>query len=237
MPAFLILSFVGLWRQWRSGTSKPVLLLVGLTALFLACWPPAEWLFSLPIEIWYADAVPPLPEAAEAIVILASHVQPVSKYWPVPLPDTSTIARCRYGALLFRRHAVPVIVSGGISDGQSAPVAEDMAALLASDGVPPAHIHREEQSRNTYENAKYSSDLLRRLGIARIALVVEADSMLRAEWCFRRQGIKVVPAPFAHRELGFAPHDLLPSWAALRGNERTLHEMGGVVFYKLRGWI
>ena len=112
-----------------------------------------------------------------------------------------------------------------------------MAELLIKEGVKQEHIQQEKRSRNTYENAKYTAELLHKTGISRIVLVVEADSMLRAEWCFRRQGIDVVPAPFAHRELSGSIAEIFPAWNSLRGNERTLHELGGLAWYKLRGWI
>jgi uncharacterized SAM-binding protein YcdF (DUF218 family) len=66
---------------------------------------------------------------------------------------------------------------------------------LEQEGVPPSKIWTEEQSRSTYENALYSAKLLHGSGIHRIALVMEADSMLRAELCFRKQGLEVTPAP------------------------------------------
>jgi uncharacterized SAM-binding protein YcdF (DUF218 family) len=72
--------------------------------------------------------------------------------------------------------------------------------------------------------------------IGEIVLVVDADSMLRAELCFRREGIAVAPAPLGHRSVD-APAGFLPSWGSIRGNEVTLHESLGLLWYKMRGWI
>jgi uncharacterized SAM-binding protein YcdF (DUF218 family) len=116
-------------------------------------------------------------------------------------------------------------------------MANYMALLLQSDGVPVNAILREDRSANTYENARFSADLLRRIGASRIALVVEADSMLRAERCFRKQGIAVIPAPCERRTLQRSFREMLPSWSALRQNERSLHEYGGLLWYSVRGWL
>lgn len=239
LPLFLTLGFIASFQQWRTGNrGKPALVVVAFVGILLSSWPPAEWLFSRPLESWYMDAALPPLQRPEAIVILSSHVEPISRYSPVPLPDPTMVASCRYGALLYRHwQALPIIVSGGSDERSRAPVAAEMENMLVKEGVLAEYIHQETESRNTHENAAYSSDLLRTLHIKKIALVVQADSMLRAELCFKREGIDVVPAPFHHRDLDLTPYRLVPSWGALRGNERTLHELGGLAWYKMRGWI
>lgn len=61
--------------------------------------------------------------------------------------------------------------------------------------------------------------------------------MLRAEKCFRAQGLEVLPAPTGHRaaelERGFA--SVIPSYHALQAHEKVFHEWVGVVWYWLRG--
>ena len=99
-------------------------------------------------------------------------------------------------------------------------------------------IWTEERSRNTHENAVYGAEILRKHGIGRIALVVDAQSMPRAAACFRKQGIEVVPAPCEFRVFGQPLSDeFFPRWDAIRRNERTLHEALGFGWYWLRGWI
>jgi uncharacterized SAM-binding protein YcdF (DUF218 family) len=111
-----------------------------------------------------------------------------------------------------------------------------MSHVLHAEGVPHTRIFEENASTNTKENAQFTAKLLRGMGIRDIALVVDADSMLRADLCFRVEGITVIPVPLGHRSLGW-PSSLLPSWAAIRGNEITLHETLGLIWYKARGWI
>jgi uncharacterized SAM-binding protein YcdF (DUF218 family) len=109
--------------------------------------------------------------------------------------------------------------------------------MLEQEGVPPVNIWTEERSRSTFENAVYGARILREHGVRQIALVVEADSMLRAEKCFRKQGIGVTPAPCLDRETQFEAADLLPGWKATYRAEILLHEGLGLIWYWLRGWI
>jgi uncharacterized SAM-binding protein YcdF (DUF218 family) len=113
-----------------------------------------------------------------------------------------------------------------------------MRQLLEGAGVPETMIWTEELSRNTHEDALYGAAILRKHGIQRIALVVDAQSMPRAEACFRKQGIEVVPAPCDFHVFGRPlSEEFLPNWNAVRRNERTLHEVLGLGWYWLRGWI
>ena len=95
----------------------------------------------------------------------------------------------------------------------------------------------EDRSGSTHENAAFSAQVLRRHGVRRIVLVVEARSMLRAEACFRREGIEVIAAPSRFRYLSANLEDWIPGWKAVQGNEITLHETIGLLWYRLRGWI
>ncbi len=111
-----------------------------------------------------------------------------------------------------------------------------MRDLLQQAGVPPDMIWTEEESKSTYENGRFSAAILRRRNINRVALVVDARSMPRATAVLEKQGIRVAPAPSRIRQWD-GPKELLPSWEAVRGNEDTLHEMLGYLWYKLHGWI
>src|ERR1017187_1414482 len=117
------------------------------------------------------------------------------------------------------------------------PTSTAMREMLEREGIPETTIWTEERSRSTHENAAYGAEVLRSHGISTIALVVEAQSMLRAEACFRKQGITVVPAASGYREWGCLSEELIPSWKAIQRNEVTLHEALGLAWYWMRGWI
>jgi hypothetical protein len=62
--------------------------------------------------------------------------------------------------------------------------------------------------------------------------------MRRAERCFVRQGMRVHPASAGCTTFNDISYEqLLPGWRAIRTNELTVHELGGMLWYYLRGRI
>jgi uncharacterized SAM-binding protein YcdF (DUF218 family) len=104
-------------------------------------------------------------------------------------------------------------------------------------GVPEWFIWTEERSTSTHQNALFGAEILKRHGIRRVALVVDARSMPRAEACFRKQGITVAPAPSFFTHLERNTDDFLPGWSAIRRSEGALHETLSLAWYCLRGWM
>ena len=102
---------------------------------------------------------------------------------------------------------------------------------------PKRSSGRRSNPHSTHQNALFGAEILKRHGIRRVAVVVDAKSMPRAEACFRKQDITVAPAPSSFTQLGRNTDDLLPGWSAIRRNEETLHETLGLAWYCLRGWI
>jgi len=178
-----------------------------------------------------------MPSGVEAIVVLSSGVSPAQFERPYALADHETFNRCLHAAWIQRNSALPVLVSGGGGKRGIPPFAMTMRELLVNYGVPPDRIWVEDRSLTTHDNARFSARILRERGVRRIALVVDARSMRRAEACFRKEGIEVAPAPSKFMYLSATPEDWLPGWRAIRGNELTLHETAGLLVYRWRGWI
>jgi uncharacterized SAM-binding protein YcdF (DUF218 family) len=224
----LLLICIGM-SAWGLAKRNQKLVLAGLVGVLLATWGPAGWLFSRPLEWQYAGIRMP-QQRAQAIVVLSGGIEAPKVHCPIAMPDESTFARCRYAGWLYKHwQQAPVLLSGGMNAGSKEPFAATMAEVIGKCDVPADQIWMETRSRNTYENARYSAEILRSKGVSNIVLVVEADTMLRAEGCFRKQGITVVPAPFNHRSFGTGVQDFIPCWTALQRNERTLHEYGGLL--------
>jgi uncharacterized SAM-binding protein YcdF (DUF218 family) len=233
---FLTVAFLGAFRlrrrmyAWR-------LLLVGLAGLFAVSWPPLNWLYSRPLEASYpVRPFQPSPDV-QAIVVLGAAVEPPVFERPYPLPDRYTYERCEHAAWIYRRRPLPVLACEGQPAAGGVSFPSGMRGLLERSGVPANMIWVEGASRSTYENALYGAEILRKKGISKIVLVVEANSMPRADACFRKQGIEIQPAPSRFREWGPWRDELLPSWKAVRDNEIILHEALGIAWYRLRGWI
>jgi uncharacterized SAM-binding protein YcdF (DUF218 family) len=234
LALFCAVSFIGVFRLRRCKGAW--LAWMGLLGVFLVTWPPLDWLFSRPLEIWYPIRLPDPSPNLLAIVVLSSAVNPPVRERPYPLADYQTYQRCEFAAWLYTHwQAVPVLTSGGGS--RRRPFSVTMREILERNGVPDSMIWTEESSSSTHENAVYSAQILRLHGVTKVALVVDASSMPRAVACFRKAGIQVIPAPSEFRELESLQDELLPSWKALRQNEITLHETVALGWYRLHGWI
>src|SRR5262245_22991917 len=166
-----------------------------VVALFLLSWPPCDYLFSRPLEGPYLSKPFTSPAGLDAIVVLASAISPARADRPYPLPDHETFERCQYASWIYSKTPLPILVSGGGGNAMA------MRGLLLASGVPANMIWIEDRSRNTHENAARSAAILKQHGAHRIALVVDARSMLRASACFRREGVDVVAAPSKFRDV------------------------------------
>jgi len=235
LTVFLLIALGGLARLRHC--RGYLISLAGFLGLAVVSWPPTDWLFSRPLESWY-PAHPPQSLPVQAIVVLAAAVHQPTFERPYALPDEETYERCEFAARLYQRMpTLPVLACGGPDRDGDEPYSATMRETMTRAGVPASSIWTEERSHSTYENAAFGAAILKRHGIGRIALVVEAKSMARAAACFRKQGIAVVPASSSYREWGRMREELLPSWTAIRRNETTLHETVGLAWYWIRGWI
>jgi len=237
LPLLLLFGAVGLFRVWRRSIkgSRPWLLTISVIGIWLLSTNGVAYLCSLPLEIWYRDN--PLPaESAEAIVILSGTVHSPLPNRPYAFAAQNTYERLQHGIWLYKNwNSLPILVCGG--GWSNEPFSSTMKHVLETEGVPSELVWVESLSRSTHENAVYGSKILHKHGVSHIALVVEASSMPRAAASFRKLGINVVPAPFRFNELHRNLMDVLPGWQALATNGETIHELAGLAWYRLRGWI
>ena len=97
----------------------------------------------------------------------------------------------------------------------------------------------EGNSRNTYENALYTRQIIEKHGWREVLLVTSASHMRRAVAVFRAQGIAVIPAPTDIRvvERAFSFFRLLPTVTALEKSSIAIKEYIGWWIYGIRGWV
>ena len=147
LALFIAVSFIGVFRLRRCKGGW--LAWMGLLGVFLVTWPPLDWLFSRPLEIWYPIRLPDPSPNLQAIVVLSSSVNPPVHERPYPLADYQTYQRCEFAAWLYTHwQAVPVLTSGGGS--RRRPFSVTMRQILERNGVPDAMIWTEESSSSTH---------------------------------------------------------------------------------------
>lgn len=226
-----------LWRQRREQRRLLLILTATLCTLYLGSTPLVSYLAFASLEGSY----PPRehrPDDAQAIVILSGYVRPAAGVRSRRELGEDTLYRCLEGAELYHQGEPRlVLVSGGTANDATPPCAPLMRDFLLKLGVAATDILVEDRSRTTWENAVESSKLLEQRGIRKIVLVTDAAHLLRAERCFRKQGMEVVPWGCRYRTKGFSLglKSFLPSPKGSAGLVDAAHEWLGLAWYWLRG--
>jgi uncharacterized SAM-binding protein YcdF (DUF218 family) len=217
-------------------------LLLGILALFLikrrprlarACLILAMgslWVLSSP---WASDALERLAEHypplnfgsigdAQAIVILGGGGQRAfAPEYGGPAAEPLLLERLSFGEYVARKTGLPILVTG-----YHVEAAAMRDTLMRNFGADARWV--DDQSYDTFENARNSARLLKADGIHRIVLVTHASHMWRGVHEFIAAGIEVVPAPvgiLAEREPGY--FRLLPNPFALLRTCAAINELVG----------
>jgi uncharacterized SAM-binding protein YcdF (DUF218 family) len=177
---------------------------------------------------------PPPDAPPQAIVILSGNLTDTGGEAPGVDIGPSTLGRVRAGAALARRTGLPVLVSGGSMRDDEPSLASLMARSVREDFRIQARW-TEDRSRDTWENARFSNEILHDAGIRSIYLVTDGWHMRRALESFAATGLTVTAVPTAlDRVLPLRPGDFIPSMAGWDLSYLALHEWIGRAWYALR---
>lgn len=99
--------------------------------------------------------------------------------------------RVWHATRLFYESRAPLVLMSGGSDPENSATSEaaTMRRFMVDLGVPGEAMVLESRSRNTTQNAEYSSEILAEQGVNRILLVTSAYHMPRAKRLFEAQGL------------------------------------------------
>lgn len=200
---------------------------------------------------WRYLPLNPVPQA-DAIVVLGGGTESVQ--YPRPMVEVNSAGdRVLYAAYLYKQGKAPVILlSGGFItwyNGRTTTPAQDMESLMMLMDVPQSALLLQPNSQNTYEDALYSSQMLKEKGIQRVLLVTSAMHMPRSVALFKHQGIDVIPAPVDYGTssaewdnlMSLDPPtlltNLLPNASSLGETTNALKEYIGMLTYHFRGWL
>jgi uncharacterized SAM-binding protein YcdF (DUF218 family) len=229
---FILLAMVGVALAWRWRRAGLVLATAAVACVYLAATPLVSFLLMRAVDN-LAGVVQtlPLPAPPGAIVVLSAEYRhrniPGGKDTVGPV----TLERLAEAAREERRTGLPILVSGGWLERADDSLAGMMAASLEDDFHVPVRW-REDRSRTTYENARYSAEILRRAGISSALVVTNPWHMARALWSFYAVGYPVVAAPLPEgQSLPLSPSIVFPDVPALVGSYYALHELIGLAWY------
>ena len=227
------------WAR-RIGSLRFRIWLTGTTLLLqLWCTPFVSQFFASFLESPYSPRAT-RPEGTHAIVVLSSGSVGGATEQDLPEPDLASYLRCRKAADLYRAGPpCPIVLSGGKLDPRhpGETFAMTLRRTMIHMGVPEHDLILEDRSRDTYENAAYTAQILRSRGYERVVLVTTATHLMRSEWCFKLQGLEVHPIGCDFKS-PTGPHLTLyasmPRLGGARLSQEVFHEALGYVWYKLR---
>lgn len=226
----LLLQLIG-WR--RSG-----LWLVGLAALAftaIAVLPVGAWLLA-PLENRFPTIVEP-PQRIDGIVVLGGSFQLALSEDRGQVALGEAADRLTGMIALARRYPdARVVFTGGNARPLSGKLTESVVAarLFAELGFDPARVEFEAKSRNTFENAVYTRDLIKPQAGEVWLLVTSASHMPRAVGVFETVGWQMIPYPVDYRtprSQGDFFGDGLTS--GLTESGWAMHEWIGLLAYRL----
>ncbi|MDD5369566.1 MAG: YdcF family protein [Anaerolineaceae bacterium] len=249
-PAGLACTLLALGLVMRGHKRLQTSLMAAALAVILICG--NRWVaVSLVRSLEWRYLPPAQMPSAPAIVLLGGGTD-------APLPPRPGVEvnaagdRVIYAARLYHAgKAAHLLISGGAIAWQgprTTTPADDMAELLGELGVPQQALWLQGRSQNTYEDALYSSQMLKERGITQVILVTSAQHMPRSVILFEKQGIQVIPAPcdysvtladweaLIHPNLPTFLINLAPSDSNLRATSGALKEYLGMAVYALAGW-
>ncbi len=159
---------------------------------------------------------------ADAIVVLGCALRADDA------PGPSLAARTQHAVALWQAKRAPILLFSG-RDATFQPSQAQAAAHLAHRlGVPRGAMLTEDASRDTWQNAAFSAEILKRHGWHRIVLVSDPSHLWRASQHFRHFGIEVAPSGALEADALGLP------LRALKAGREVLSVLRDVVF--LRYW-
>ena len=231
---FLLAALIGTLLAWRSRRGGLVLATVAIGSLYLLSTPLVAHFLIRATEA-LAAAMPRVPTTRPpgAIVVLGADMRHGTGAGEPDSVGPVTLERLFEAARLERRRHLPILVSGGRVGSGDRSLADAMRTVLIDDFKVPVEW-REDRSRNTYENAAFSVAILRRAGVGAALVVTQPWHMARALWSFAAVGYPVLPAPTPGAAIQpTSAAILLPQVPSLLGSTHALHELIGLLWYRL----
>lgn len=224
----LAAALIALWRS-RIGIG---MMLCGGVLLYVSAMPATAGLLLRQLEAGVPDD--PDPRGAQAIVVLGGDLDFGNGRDVPDRVGPLTLQRLVVAARLYRLIRLPVVVSGGHVRGSISTLAALMRAELEQDfGILAAYT--EDRSTTTFEDASFCAAMLKPANITSVVVVTQAEHMPRAVWSFERVGLHAIPWSTPRRaHFSFEAEGFLPDAGAFAQTFGALHEILGLIYYRLR---
>lgn len=230
------------WRRSASGRKRLACLMFLWLGIFLLSLPCVSHVLMGTLESGY-EPLAVLPEDVEGIILLGGGTDPPNEFRSYAIVNGSSFYRSRFAADLYEQlDGCPLIVCGGQTDPAdiSPTEAEVIRGVLIEMAVKDEDLLLESKSLSTHENARFAAEIIKQHGLKNLLLVTHGRHMKRAELCFRKQGVEVIPAACGLKTNGEAVPAyvwVIPSPEALETSHVAIREWIGIAWYWLRGRI
>ena len=236
---FLALAFGCGFLLWILGWARSGCGVIGITTVvfLVCCFTPLSSALLRVLEDRFPHPLPDMP-APTGIIVLGGAMNEDINRSRGEFSMNAAASRMTAGVALARRFpSARLVFTGGSADLRQTGSDEARGArrLWLSLGVPEARMSFEDKSRNTFENAVFTRDLVQPKPGETWLLVTSAWHMPRSVGIFRRAGFAVTAYPTDYRTFGDG-RDWLPSANALDALQRldtALHEWIGLAAYAL----
>ncbi len=188
---------------------------------FLLFRSPLIWFLASPLKISQA------PQQADVIVVFGGGVGEGGS------PGKSTIERARYAAELYKNgYARHIVFSSGYIYKYND--AENMKLIALSADVSEQDIILEQKANSTYENAKFTAEILDDHNWDTILLVSSPYNMRRASLVFRKldKDLKVIYTPVIGPQFYVRDRKV-----KLEQIKAIAHEYLGIIYYWWKGYV
>ena len=145
---------------------------------------------------------------------------------------------------LYKRNKIKKILISGGSGKLMRPEEREAVILtetLKQMGVNENDIIQENKSRSTYENAKYTAEILKaQYPKGKFMLITSSFHMRRSIMCFKKQELPVTPFPVDQQsgeDILTPDKIIIPDAENFIKWTTVIHEWVGIVAYKIVGYI
>ena len=237
---YILLCMLAALLFYRTPKIGRTCLILALVLLFVFGTPfVPDWLVD---QLETAYNAPDAPPHVDAIIVLSGMLD-VRASSPEYLEFGKGVERILTGMQLLQQGVGDVLlITGGNGDlyDQTKREAVLLRQFAIDFGIPHEKILIEPDSRNTYENAVNTGELMQQHGLSSAILVTTASHMPRSVKCFQKIGLQPIPYPVDFMRsptATFRLSDIVPNLGNLNHTTRVVHEYIGLLTYKIAGYI
>ncbi|MDI6801436.1 MAG: YdcF family protein [Thermodesulfovibrionales bacterium] len=230
----LLLYATGLWFLFRKKFAAGIInLCLGILIYVSSISPVSDFAMS---RLESGLRIPSNPQGDVIILLGGGVYNNAPDMSGTGVPSGEMMGRMVTAVRLQKMLKVPVIISGGKIHKDRIAEAVIVKRFLIDLGVPANKTITEEISRDTMENAIYSSEICRKNNFKKPIVVTSAYHINRTVFSFKKANMNIIPFPANFKTWNnkkFEWKDYLPDISDLENTYTALHEYLGMLFYKL----